>query len=118
MVNGRHLILLGILACAGLISVHDGQCQVDLCYQLGTMEKQLRDVRSQIQVCKIEHQALQSPKAVAERAIELNLAVKPAGSDVESAANTAQKPQLAPQCRSLGHVQAPPIPNPNTTHPH
>ena len=75
--SGRHIILLGILACAGLLSVHDGQQQIDCCYRLGSLEKDLRDVRTQIQLCKIQHRALQSPKAVIEKADALHLAVRP-----------------------------------------
>ena len=75
--NGRHFILLGIVACAGLVSVHDGQRQVDLCYQIGATEKTLRATRADIQLCKIQHRALQSPRAVTERAAELQLKVSP-----------------------------------------
>ena len=75
MLNGRHFVLLGILACAGLFSVRDGQKQIDLCYDIGAIEKKLRDVRSEIALCKIKHQALQSPKAVMARVAELKLKV-------------------------------------------
>jgi hypothetical protein len=77
MINGRHLLLLGVIACAGLISVHDGQLQTDCCYQIAGSEKELRNTRDEIELCKIKHQALQSPKAVMDRATELNLKVVP-----------------------------------------
>jgi hypothetical protein len=75
--NGRHFILLGIVACAGLVSVHDGQRQVDFYYRIGAQEKVLRDVRADIELGKIQHRALQSPRAVTERATELQLKVAP-----------------------------------------
>jgi len=78
MINGRHLVLLGGLACAGLVSVHMGQQQIDLCYKLGALEKDLRDTRDEIEVCRIKHLALQSPKAVNERIAELKLKLGPA----------------------------------------
>ena len=106
MLSGRHFILLGILACAGLVSVHDGQKQIELCYQLGSMEKEIRDVRTDIQLCKIKHRALQSPKAVIDRANELHLTVRPAASDSEAV------PPAAPAIPHLPNknVQIPQIP--------
>jgi len=110
MLSGRHIFLLGILACAGLLSVHDGQQQVDLCYQLGKVEKELRDVRADIQLARIKHRALQSPKAVIERATELHLAVRPPGTDAD--APNVQAPVHTP-VKSLGYVQPPHLPQPN-----
>ena len=75
--NGRHFILLGLVACAGLVSVHDGQRQVEFCYQLGGLQKNMREVRAEIELCKIQHRALQSPRAVTARASELQLKVAP-----------------------------------------
>ena len=97
MLSGRHFILLGILACAGLISVHDGQQQIEICYKLGSMEKEIRDVRTDIQLCKIKHRALQSPKAVIDRANELHLTVRPAGSETEA---------VTPQAPTIPHLPA------------
>jgi hypothetical protein len=113
MLSGRHFILLGILACAGLLSVHDGQKQIELCYQLGSMEKELRDVRSDIQLCKIKHRALQSPKAVIDRANELHLAVRPVTSDSEVT------PPPAPAIPHLPskNVQIPTLPVMNSSRP-
>src|SRR5471030_2422577 len=95
MLSGRHFILLGILACAGLFSVHDVQQQIEICYKLGSMEKEIRDVRSDIQLCKIKHRALQSPKAVIDRANELHLAVRTATADSEV---------LPPQAPAIPHL--------------
>ena len=78
MLSGRHFLLLGIMACAGLLSVHDGQKQIQLCYQIAAIEKDLREIRSEIELCKIKHQALQSPGAVILKAAELKLKVMPA----------------------------------------
>lgn len=77
MISGRHLILIGIIACAGLLSVYAGQRQVELGYRIGAMSKELRDIRSGIELCKIKYQALQSPKAVVERTQALKLPLQP-----------------------------------------
>jgi len=104
--NGRHFILLGIIACAGLVSVHDGQRQVDLCYQIGALQKDLRQVRAEIDLCKIQHRALQSPRAVAERASELQLKVAPVAA-ATPAAIREPGPGLPPAeaNRTLGKAQ-------------
>ncbi|MCY3019868.1 MAG: hypothetical protein NTW87_12675, partial [Planctomycetota bacterium] len=101
--NGRHFILLGVIACTGLVSVHDGQEQVELCYQIGALDKELREIRSQIALCKIQHLALQSPHAVTERATELRLKVRP----VTPPAVEVGEPRLPPAevTRSLGSPQ-------------
>jgi hypothetical protein len=111
MLSGRHMILLGILACAGLLSVHDGQQQVDLCYQLGKMEKDLHDVRNDIQLARIKHRALQSPKSVMEKAAELHLAVRPPGTSDPAPGAQTQTPST--QVKTLGAVQPPRLPVPN-----
>lgn len=77
MLNGRHLILLGGIAAAGLLSVREGQRQIGVCYQIATVEKEIRGIKSKIQLSKIEHLALQSPKAVTNHANGLRLAVMP-----------------------------------------
>jgi hypothetical protein len=77
MPSGRHFLLLGILACAGLISVHYGQEQIDSCYKIASLEKDLRTVRQQIELSKIKYRALQSPRAVMMKAAELKLKVAP-----------------------------------------
>ena len=108
--NGRHFILLGIVACAGLVSVHDGQRQVDICYQIGALEQHLRDVRADIELCKIQHRALQSPRAVTERAAQLQLKVGPAAA---AAVPGMHEPRLPPSetNRTLGTAQGakPPV---------
>ena len=115
MLNGRHFLLLGVIACAGLVSVHDGQKQVDVCYQIGALEKNLRDVREEIELNKIKHLALQSPAAVTTRTEELKLRVGP----VQTAVVTDDKPsRSADTAKGLGQAQgarntlAPPIPMP------
>ncbi|HLX64926.1 MAG TPA: hypothetical protein VKX17_26895 [Planctomycetota bacterium] len=89
MLNGRHLLLLGGITAAGLLSVREGERQVGLCYQIATVEKDIRGVRAQIKLCKNEHLALQSPKAVMDRAAELHLALAP----IPPGAQTAVMPQ-------------------------
>ena len=104
--NGRHFILLGIVACAGLVSVHDGQKQVGLCYQIGSLERDLRQVRAEIDLCKIRHRALQSPRAVTERAAELQLKVAPLAVAAPAEVRTPE-PTLPPSeaNRTLGKAQ-------------
>lgn len=75
--NGRHILFLGVIACAGLLSVHDGQRQVTLCYEIGAMERDLRQVREEIEFAKIRHRALQSPRALTKKAGDLNLQLGP-----------------------------------------
>jgi hypothetical protein len=102
--NGRHFILLGLVACAGLLSVHDGQKQVELCYLIGALEQDLRDVRAQVQLYKIQHRALQSPRAVTERASQLQLKVGPI---VPPAAEVVRetRPPAPDTSRTLGAAQ-------------
>lgn len=102
--HGRHFVLLGIVACAGLVSVHDGQQQVDLCYRIGALEQKLRDVRADIELCRIQHRALQSPRAVTERAARLQLRVGPM---TPPAPRELQEPRLPPSeaNRTLGTAQ-------------
>jgi hypothetical protein len=75
--SGRHILLLGIIACAGLIAVHNGQRQVSLCYEIGAQERDLRQVREEIEFMKIRQRALQSPRALTKKAEELNLELGP-----------------------------------------
>jgi hypothetical protein len=109
MLSGRHFILLGILACAGLLSVHDGQKQIEVCYQLGSIEKELRDIRSDIQLCKIKHRALQSPKAVIDRANALHLAVRPVNPDAQ-VLPLPTPPVIPSNPKPLNTVQIPHLP--------
>lgn len=105
MLSGRHFLLLGIIACAGLVSVRDGQKQVDLCYQIGSLEKELREIRSDIELCKIKHRALQSPRAVTTKASELQLKVAPVAPPGPTTEPTPPPiPTETP--RSLGSPQA------------
>ena len=112
MFNGRHLLLLGFVACAGLLSVHDGQRQIELGYQIAAVEKQLRDVRAEIELCKIKHQALQSPRAVMTRAVELKLKVGPAAPEAPAGVERPPEPARPEPPRSLGSPQGarPPVP--------
>ncbi|HYG74149.1 MAG TPA: hypothetical protein VEK08_04010 [Planctomycetota bacterium] len=105
MLSGRHFLLLGIIACAGLLSVHDGQRQIELCYQIGGLERDLREIRAEIELARIKHRALQSPRAVTTRAQELQLKVGP----IVQAEVVTPKDMLAvttDHARSLGSPQA------------
>ena len=105
MLSGRHFLLLGIIACAGLMSVRDGQKQVDLCYQIGSLERDLREIRSDIELCKIKHRALQSPRAVTTKASELQLKVAPVAPP-GPATEPTPPPIPTETPRSLGSPQA------------
>jgi hypothetical protein len=112
MFSGRHILLLGIIACAGLVSVHYGQRQTEVCYDIAASEKDLRELRDEIELCKIKHQALQSPKAVMQRVQDLKLRLGPANTDLPDLDAEPRK-QTAPEApRSLGIPQpaAPVIP--------
>src|SRR5438552_341621 len=75
--SGRHLLLLGILASLGLLSVRDAQRQVELGYKIASLEKSTREVQGQIDLCKIQNRALQSPHSISTKVAELQLKVAP-----------------------------------------
>ena len=108
MLNGRHLILLGGIAAAGLLSVREGQRQVVLCYQIASVEKEIRSVQGEIKLCKNEHLSLQSPKAMMDKAAQLRLALAPipAGSVM---AVVPTQPNTKPNSSSASR-RAPPAP--------
>ncbi|MCZ7647942.1 MAG: hypothetical protein M5U26_22235 [Planctomycetota bacterium] len=93
MVSGRHLLVVGALACAGLLTVRDSQRQTELGYRVAEMEANLRRVRKAIREERTRLLALQTPDQVMERAGQLGLAVKPT-SDLE-----AYAPRAAPAGR-------------------
>lgn len=95
--SGRHILLLGVIACAGLISVHDGQRQVSLCYEIGAMERDLRQVREEIEFAKIRHRALQSPRALTRKAGDLNLQLGPLATGGQRADETAAAVPASPR---------------------
>src|SRR4051812_7342632 len=101
MLNGRHFLLLGIIACAGLVSVRDGQRQIEFCYKIAALEKDLREVRSEIELSRIKHRALQSPRALSEKADELKLKVGPINPE-GPAVQPAPQPSPNETPRSLG----------------
>ena len=108
MLNGRHLILLGGVAAAGLLSVREGQRQIELCYHIATVEKDIRGVQAEIKLCKNEHLALQSPKAMMDKAAQLRLSLAP----IPAGSQTAVVPQ-APNTKSNSSSasrRAPPAP--------
>jgi hypothetical protein len=77
VLNGRHLLLLGGITVAGLLSVREGERQTGLGYRIAVVEKTIREVRAEIKLYKTEHLALQSPKAVMAKAVELHLPLAP-----------------------------------------
>ena len=77
MFSGRHLLFLGALACAGLVSVRDGQRQVQLGYELAKTEERLQKAEQEIAVERARLQALRVPEQVLARVQELNLEVVP-----------------------------------------
>ena len=76
--SGRHLVLIGALAGAGLLSVRDSQRQVDLGYEIARIEKDLRDTRARSAAEAAALHALHSPTRIIERARKLDLKVEPA----------------------------------------
>ena len=114
--NGRHLLLLGGITVAGLLSVREGERQTGLGYKIATVEKDIRGVRAEIKLCKNEHLALQSPKAVMEKAAELHLplAPVPAGSQTSAAPGAPNSnnsrgvppPRRAPNAPPLPQIPA------------
>ena len=117
MINGRHLILVGIIACAGLLSVHAGQRQIELGYQIGAQEKDLREIRSEIELCEIRCQALQSPKAVADRAAELKLPLQPLAPPAVVLPAEMHLAPVAAESHSLGAPQGAHKPVPHAAQP-
>jgi hypothetical protein len=80
MFNGRHLIFLGALACAGLLSVRDAQRQVELAYALAATDARLQETRQETEVERAELQALRVPAHVVSQVRELRLSVVPPSS--------------------------------------
>lgn len=78
MLSGRHLLFLGALACAGLVSVRDSQSEVTLGYEIAKVEGRLRKTREEIETERAQLRAMQSPARVIDRAKELKLEVAPA----------------------------------------
>lgn len=77
MFSGRHLLFLGALACAGLVSVRDAQHQIQLAYQLAATEERLRKTEQETEVERARLQALRVPAHVVSRVQELNLRLVP-----------------------------------------
>lgn len=112
--SGRHILLLGVIACAGLLSVHDGQRQVTICYEIGAMERDLRQVREEIEFAKIRHRALQSPRALTKKAGDLNLQLGPLATggqrQVDVAVREVETPHLQPAPRRTTVPSLPAVP--------
>ena len=109
MLNGRHLVLLGGLAAAGLLSVREGQKQTDICYRIATIEKEIREVHIDRRQTRTEHLALQSPKAMTNRANELKLAVLPVPAGAQTS-QIAQNNSTNSKSNSRRALPAPPAP--------
>jgi len=77
MWSGRHILFLGLLACAGLVSVRDSQDQVGLGYEMARVEEQLRKCRQEVETERARLQALQAPPRVIRCALELRLNLAP-----------------------------------------
>jgi hypothetical protein len=78
MWSGRHIFFLGVLACAGLVSVRDSQEQVGLGYEMARVEEQLRKCRQELETERARLQALQAPPRVIRCAQGLHLNLAPA----------------------------------------
>ena len=77
MFSGRHLLLLGALACAGLVTVRDSHDQVNMGYQIAAQEKELRSLRKKIAAERTRLETLRAPARVLRRAGEMRLRVAP-----------------------------------------
>jgi hypothetical protein len=78
MFNGRHLLMLGLLAVAGLVSIRDSECQVNLGYDLAKTELQLKKLRQELEFERARLQGKHRPALVIEKSKELNLDLSPA----------------------------------------
>ena len=77
MFSGRHLVLLGLLCAAGLLSVRVSQEQVATGYQLGLLEAQLRKAEENRAAAQARLLVLQAPAQVIKRTNELKLGMLP-----------------------------------------
>jgi hypothetical protein len=109
MLNGRHLLLLGGLAVAGLLSVREGERQTVTCYQIATLENEIRDVKADVKLARNEHLALQSPKAVKDHATQLRLPLAPVPAGMQTVPPPAAPNTRAPN-RAPTAPAAPPAP--------
>ena len=75
--SGRHLVLLGVISIAGLLSVRYSHQQVTLGYEIGKMETDLRRVRLAQDSEYAQYQALQVPSRVIQRNSDLKLGLAP-----------------------------------------
>ena len=75
--SGRHLVLLGVLCIAGLISVRYSHDQVTLGYEIAKMETDLRRVRLAQDSEYAQYQAMQVPYRVIQRNVDLKLGLAP-----------------------------------------
>jgi hypothetical protein len=77
MLSGRHFLLLGALASAGLVSVRDGQKQVKLGYEIANVETRLRNTREAVVRARARLLSIRTPARALERAARLDLEVGP-----------------------------------------
>lgn len=75
--SGRHIILLGALCIAGLLSVRESHRQVSLGYDIARTEANLRRIRQEQDSEHAQFQALQVPSKVIQRNTELKLGLVP-----------------------------------------
>lgn len=78
MLSGRHLLLLGSLAGAGLVSVRDSQRQIGLAYETARLEIQLHKLRQEAETDQAKLQALRAPPRVVDRVAGMRLDLAPA----------------------------------------
>jgi len=78
MFNGRHLLMLGLLAVAGLVSIRDAERQVNMGYDLAKSELQLKKLRQELEFERARLQGKLRPTLVIEKSKELNLDLTPA----------------------------------------
>ena len=75
--SGRHMILVGVLCVAGLISVRESHRQVTLGYEIARTETNLRRLRQEQDSEYAQYQSLQVPSKVIQRNTDLKLGMAP-----------------------------------------
>ena len=80
MPSGRHLLILGLLAGAGLLSVRISQDQIALAYEIARCEARLRKAHEEQVTENARFQALRIPTRVMDKVAEMHLPLTPPNS--------------------------------------
>ena len=69
--SGRQLLIPGVIAMLGLVSVRDSQRQVELSYKLAALEKQSKNARQESELMRTQYRALQAPGTIENKVKEI-----------------------------------------------